>query len=542
MADGFCFPYRHSLHSGSPRWCLGRVLAAALLSLTLAACASEPSDDATVGEGLPPHSPGVDPGSAPNDTAAAADDLFGDEGFMTPEEMRDDARDPRREHVIALIVPLSGQHADAGQALLDGAQMAFFDLRNQEAVLRPFDSGGTPDGAARAMSQALEAGAGLVIGPLLAQSVEAIRPMAERAGVPVISFSNSPDVAGPPVYLAGYAPPAQVARAIGNAVAEGRTRIAVLAPSGAYGDAVISAAQDVVDSYRRGDRQVPPGIASAIESGRLDGTSTTRTAPAAAADVVPGLTPTREAPPAPVDLARVAYYDPGAPDHSEVIQSFSNYRQRVQALERQRGQLAAKGDEASKAALRRLENLDTLGDPPFDAVLLPALNAQSLKILAAQLAYYDVDEPAVRLLGLQPWDGFGDLSGEPTLIGSRYVATPDSYRKRFGERFAATFGQRPSRLASLGYDVAAVAVSLAARGEEPARFNAEAITNPTGFIGAEGLFRFTSDGLNERGLAVIQITPEGRRTIDPAPESFPQDPVVGGGETSPPLEEPVPSS
>lgn len=513
LADGLCFPSRSAPRPGAPP-CdtrradaprrLGHVLAAALLSLTLAACASEPSDDTPVGEGLPPHSPGVDPGSAPNDTAAAADDLFGDEGFMTPGEMAGEGPDPRREHVIALIVPLSGQHADAGQALLDGAQMAFFDLRNQEAVLRLFDSGGTPDGAARAMSQALEAGAGLVIGPLLAQSVEAVRPMAERADVPVISFSNSPDVAGPPVYLAGYAPPAQVARAIGDAVAEGRTRIAVLAPSGAYGDAVISAAQDVVDSYRRGDRRMPS---------------------------------------APVDLARVAYYDPSAPDHGEVIQSFSNYRQRAQALERQRGQLAAKGDEASKAALRRLENLDTLGDPPFDAVLLPALNAQSLKILAAQLAYYDVDEPAVRLLGLQPWDGFGDLSGEPTLIGSRYVATPDTYRKRFGERFAATFGQRPSRLASLGYDVAAVAVSLAARGEEPARFNAEAITNPTGFIGAEGLFRFTPDGLNERGLAVIQITPEGRRTIDPAPESFPQTPVVGGGETAPPLEEqPVPSS
>jgi hypothetical protein len=353
--------------------------------------------------------------------------------------------------------------------------------------------------------------------------------MAVDAGLNVIAFSNSPDVAGPPIWLAGYTPSAQVARAIDHAIAEGRTRIAVLAPTGSYGDAVVAAAQDVITAYRAGRRQPPPEIAAAIESGLYRTAEwPSATAPRTAAEVVPGLVPTADAPPAPIDLARVAYYDPQAADHGDVITRLSDYDARRRALQRQRAELEAKEDEASKAALERLETLDTLGDPPFDAVLLPALDAQTLKILAAQLAYFDVDEPAVRLMGLQPWDGFGDLSGEPTLIGARYVTTPNTYRRQFAERFTAAYGKQPSRLASLGYDVAAIGVSLASRDDRPARFTADAITNPTGYLGAEGLFRFTADGLNERGLAVIEITPDGPRTVERAPESFPAPPPPPG--------------
>lgn len=514
-----------------------RLAAAFLATITLAACASEPPSEPAppaapaVGD-LPPHSPGVDPGGA----AEAADRVFGTDSALLAPDPSAPTPAPAAP-VIALLAPLSGQHAGAGEALLQGAQMALFDLGNPDAILLPLDTHGAPDGAARAMRQAIEAGAGLAIGPLLAGSVEAVRPIAAQAGINVVSFSNSPDAAGPPVYLAGYTPAAQVARILDAAIAEGRTRIAVLAPSGRYGDAVVAAAQSVFDGYRTGRRQPPPEIAAAIAAGRAAPVE-----PAAgAADALLGLGAARAAPPAPVALARLAYYDPGAADHGEVIRRLSDYDQRQRALERQRAELAARDDETAQAALKRLETLDTLGDPPFDAVLLPALDAQTLKILAAQLAFYDVDEPAVRLLGLQPWDGFATLSREPTLIGARYVATPDDLREQFAARFSAVYERAPSRLASLAYDVAAVAVSLAGTEERPSDFGAEALTNPIGFLGAEGLFRFTPDGLNERGFAVIEITPAGERIVERAPDRFPppvsplQEPPLG---EEPPLEEP----
>ena len=58
-----------------------------------------------------------------------------------------------------------------------------------------------PDGAAQAAARAVEDGAGLIVGPLLASSVDAVRPIADQAGINVVAFSNSPDAAGPPVTL-----------------------------------------------------------------------------------------------------------------------------------------------------------------------------------------------------------------------------------------------------------------------------------------------------------------------------------------------------
>ena len=63
---------------------------------------------------------------------------------------------------------------------------------------------------------------------------------------------------------------------------------------------------------------------------------------------------------------------------------------------------------------------------------------------------------------------------------------------RIRSRFQATYGHPPPRLASLAFDAAALAAVLAKRGREP--FSREAILNPSGFTGVDGLFRFTRSG------------------------------------------------
>jgi hypothetical protein len=46
------------------------------------------------------------------------------------------------------------------------------------------------------------------------------------------------------------------------------------------------------------------------------------------------------------------------------------------------------------------------------------------------------------------------------------------------------------------------------------------LTNPSGFAGIDGVFRFRLEGTNERGLAVLRVTPSGGQVISPAPKSF----------------------
>lgn len=154
---------------------------------------------------------------------------------------------------------------------------------------------------------------------------------------------------------------------------------------------------------------------------------------------------------------------------------------------------------------------------PFDALLLPEGGAQ-LKELARQLRDAGLDPAQVRLLGSGLWDD-PSIGGEPALDGGWFAASPPETRREFENRFQKTYGHPPPRLASLAFDAAALAAALAkAGGPEP--FSQEAILNPNGFTGVDGLFRFTSQGLVQRGLAVLEVEPQGNQVVSPAPTNF----------------------
>jgi len=46
------------------------------------------------------------------------------------------------------------------------------------------------------------------------------------------------------------------------------------------------------------------------------------------------------------------------------------------------------------------------------------------------------------------------------------------------------------------------------------------LTNASGFAGIDGVFRFRPEGTNDRGLAVMRVTPNGGQIVSPAPKTF----------------------
>jgi len=52
------------------------------------------------------------------------------------------------------------------------------------------------------------------------------------------------------------------------------------------------------------------------------------------------------------------------------------------------------------------------------------------------------------------------------------------------------------------------------------RFADGNLTNPNGFAGQDGVFRFRTNGLNDRGIAVFEIRGGNARAISGAPTSF----------------------
>jgi ABC-type branched-subunit amino acid transport system substrate-binding protein len=105
------------------------------------------------------------------------------------------------------------------------------------------------------------------------------------------------------------------------------------------------------------------------------------------------------------------------------------------------------------------------------------------------------------------------------LQGGLYAAPDPSGFRSFSARYRAKFGSDPVRTATLAYDAVALVAALA-RTQGPQRFAPEVLTNPSGFAGIDGLFRFRPDGSNERGLAVMKVTTGGGVPVAGSPKSF----------------------
>lgn len=133
---------------------------------------------------------------------------------------------------VALLVPLTGPNAGVGTSISNAANMAVLDTGGAKIRVTMYDTG---TGAAAAAQRALAEGNRLILGPLLADDVRAVAPIARAARVPVISFSNDTGVAGNGTFVMGYTPAQSIERVVAYAQSKGMTKFAGLIPAGLYG-------------------------------------------------------------------------------------------------------------------------------------------------------------------------------------------------------------------------------------------------------------------------------------------------------------------
>lgn len=371
---------------------------------------------------------------------------------------------------VALLLPFSTSDKNArniASAMFDAAQLAVFEAGDKRFLLMPKDTKGTPEGARAAARSAIQDGAEIILGPLFSESVQAAAPVTRAAQVPMVAFSSDLESRLPGVYLLSYPPELEVARITDYSVLQGYTRFGVLAPQTAYGDRVSGSFAEEV--YVRGgvivheERYVPEPDAMLAPAKRL-----------------------------------------------------AQYSKEIVPLE-----LRHDFDRANPAPTP--VDADQGYTRGYQAVLMPE-QGTLLRALAPLLPYYNVDITAVKLLGVAAWNN-PRLTREPALRGGWFAAPDPAITAAFEQRYAHAFGAKPPRLASLAYDATLLAARLATRSDPRTRFSVEAIADPNGYFGADGLFRLNPDGSIERGLAILEIQPGGIEVIDPAPRSF-ADPVA----------------
>ena len=365
-----------------------------------------------------------------NQAAAAAAPATAEEGNA--------AAAPSRKTTVTLLLPLSGKKSALGQSMLKAAQMALFDIGSANFELVPRDTKSTKEGAVAAATAAINAQTDLILGPVFADDLKAVKPLAGNAGVPVISFTTDWTLGGDNTYIMGFLPFAQVTRVAKYAQDRGYSRFAVYAPQTEYCDAVINTLQD---------------------SG--------------------------------ISVVHVNRYSPQQPDLAALVQDFA----------------ATSKDAAASGAL------------DFDALMLP-LGSEGLRTLVSTLGSNGISQPKVKFVGTGLWDD-ATLTGDPMLFGGWFAAPDPALRADFEKRFQENFGSVPLRLSSLAYDATALAAVLArTASEDSSPYTQEALTNPRGFAGIDGIFRFRADGISERGLAVLEIRSGKPKVIDRAPTAF----------------------
>ncbi|HEV3491647.1 MAG TPA: penicillin-binding protein activator [Reyranella sp.] len=151
------------------------------------------------------------------------------------------------------------------------------------------------------------------------------------------------------------------------------------------------------------------------------------------------------------------------------------------------------------------------------AILVPVAPPRLSTALAA-LAAAGLDNKSAQFIGTGVWD-VPNVGADAMARGAWYAAPDPARRADFERRFLATYGRPPNRLATLAYDGVALAGNLA-RLKPGGDFSAEAITNPNGWSGVDGIFRFLPDGRSERALAVIEVQGNRGTVVSPAPGTF----------------------
>jgi branched-chain amino acid transport system substrate-binding protein len=164
----------------------------------------------------------------------------------TPEVMPNLPPDETRNRV-AVLVPMTGPNAGVGQSIANAANLALLDSGGQRIRITIYDT--AKAGAVAAANEALADGSGLFLGPLLADDAKAVAPLARRARVPVIAFSNDTSVAGNGVYLMGFTPEQSIDRVVEYARGRGIERFGALVPHGVYGQRASAAVIAAVEQH-----------------------------------------------------------------------------------------------------------------------------------------------------------------------------------------------------------------------------------------------------------------------------------------------------
>jgi len=371
---------------------------------------------------------------------------------------------------MSVLLPLSGDNAATGRAIRTGIEAAILARAPQNMSVTFYDTGRDTTSA---INSALSENPEIIIGPVFANDARMLRSM-KPDDMPAISFTSDATAVGDGVMTMALMPTNSVELIVREMSADKSRGMLIMAPDTNSGRLMAGAARAAATEY-----DIPVSGVTYYHEGNTD--SIKDAALRASLYTARNAANTR---------AREILSDVATNERLTAIEKSSVMRQ-----------------------LDAISRVETLGRLPYDAILMLG-SGNDAKSLASFMRYYGVGTRDAQFYGTAMWDG-SNATTDFTLTGAKYAALPET-----SPQFAATYteitGAAPSRIAGFGYDAANLAMGMMYSGKSAPEY----LMAPGGYIGIDGLVRMTPSGASQRGLRIMQASPDAPRVLRNAPKDF----------------------
>ena len=343
---------------------------------------------------------------------------------------------------VGVMLPLSGEHSEIGNLILNAIEMAVFQTEVNKLELHIKDTEAKSDKAKKVLSELIDEGVKVVIGPLFSKSLAAIQSEVTSKNINIFALTNNINLRNKGIWIFGVDPQAQTEKVLRYALEKGSKNIAALLPQNAYGLLLF----DTITSFTQANL---------------------------------------------MKIEKIEFYNFSLESQRKTAQKISKgfkeyklYLDKIKELD----------NEEEKV------NEVLFMEKPFDSVFIAAAG-QNLTVLSSQLQYNNVDPKIVQYLGISSWEDSSILN-EPALEGGVFVTTSEMYQKKIKFIYKNSFNNEMPKIAMIAYDIVALLGSLNNLGSN---FNIYDLVNDEGYIGLRGLFRLKENGVVERAFQLKKI-------------------------------------
>ena len=375
---------------------------------------------------------------------------------------------------IAVLLPSNGIAKSHGNEIKTSIETAFLRKPKSNVKITFFDVSGSLDERYDVITSALDTDPDVIIGPLFAEDAKILRDI-KPSNLPVISFTSDTSSLGDGVMTVNLIPTQSIETIVRQMQNDTTKGTILLAPDDKSGQTMTSVADMAAKLYN-------------------------------------------------VPVHGIFYYTPGHSDSiKDAAMRASLYKMRNGANTRAREVLSdiltneklssTVRDNLSKQ-LEKISRTETLGELPYDSILFLG-NGNDSKKMASFLRYYGVGNRDVAFYGTTLWHD-SNIASDFTMSGAKYATLPE-ISGNFVSLYNFMTGKDPNYLSAFGYDAANLALGMIySQKSGPAYF-----FDPSGYIGANGVFRIQPTGESERALRIMELDGSGEpKTFKNAPDNF----------------------